>query len=458
MISTSLTSGRPIVSNTRLTIPDARLRELAARVLELARAAGATAAETEVSEGAGQTVTVRKGEVETLEYNKDKGVSVTVYLGQRRGHAATSDFSAEALARTVDKALAIARYTAEDACAGLADAELLARDYPDLELYHPWDLSVEEAIERARACESAALAVDARIVNSEGATVSTQESHFIYANTLGFMGGYPSSRHSVSCAVVAEEGGAMQRDYWYDSARAAEDMAPVETIGRRAGERTVRRLNARRIATRQCPVLFEAPVASSLIAHFVSAVSGGHLYRKSSFLLDSLGRQVFPAFVRIEERPHLKRGLASAPFDHEGVATHDRDVVSGGVVQGYFLGSYSARKLKMKSTGNAGGNHNLIVPSTGEDFDALLKKMGSGLLVTELLGHGLNMVTGDYSRGAAGFWVEDGAIAHPVEEITVAGNLQEMFMGIVAIGSDVERRGSRRVGSILIERMTVAGE
>ncbi|MDW8324665.1 MAG: metalloprotease PmbA [Burkholderiales bacterium] len=458
MISTSLTSGRPIVSNTRLTIPDARLRELAARVLELARAAGATAAETEVSEGAGQTVTVRKGEVETLEYNKDKGVSVTVYLGQRRGHAATSDFSAEALARTVDKALAIARYTAEDACAGLADAELLARDYPDLELYHPWDLSVEDAIERARACESAALAVDARIVNSEGATVSTQESHFIYANTLGFMGGYPSSRHSVSCAVVAEEGGAMQRDYWYDSARAAEDMAPVETIGRRAGERTVRRLNARRIATRQCPVLFEAPVASSLIAHFVSAVSGGHLYRKSSFLLDSLGRQVFPAFVRIEERPHLKRGLASAPFDHEGVATHDRDVVSGGVVQGYFLGSYSARKLKMKSTGNAGGNHNLIVPSTGEDFDALLKKMGSGLLVTELLGHGLNMVTGDYSRGAAGFWVEDGAIAHPVEEITVAGNLQEMFMGIVAIGSDVERRGSRRVGSILIERMTVAGE
>ncbi|MCX7674078.1 MAG: metalloprotease PmbA [Thiobacillaceae bacterium] len=458
MISTSLTSGRPIVSNTRLTIPDARLRELAARVLELARAAGATAAETEVSEGAGQTVTVRKGEVETLEYNKDKGVSVTVYLGQRRGHAATSDFSAEALARTVDKALAIARYTAEDACAGLADAELLAREYPDLELYHPWDLSVEDAIERARACESAALAVDARIVNSEGATVSTQESHFIYANTLGFMGGYPSSRHSVSCAVVAEEGGAMQRDYWYDSARAAEDMAPVETIGRRAGERTVRRLNARRIATRQCPVLFEAPVASSLIAHFVSAVSGGHLYRKSSFLLDSLGRQVFPAFVRIEERPHLKRGLASAPFDHEGVATHDRDVVSGGVVQGYFLGSYSARKLKMKSTGNAGGNHNLIVPSTGEDFDALLKKMGSGLLVTELLGHGLNMVTGDYSRGAAGFWVEDGAIAHPVEEITVAGNLQEMFMGIVAIGSDVERRGSRRVGSILIERMTVAGE
>lgn len=446
------------MSDTPFSYAPENLRALASRVLELAQAGGASAAETEVSEGSGQTVSVRKGEVETLEYNKDKGVSVTVYIGQRRGHAATSDFSDDALKRTVEKALVIARYTAEDDCAGLADADLLAREVPDLDLYHPWDLPVEQAIALARACEAAALAVDPRIRNSEGATVSTQVSQFVYANTLGFMGGYPSSRHSVSCAVIAEEGGAMQRDYWYDTARAAEDMAAVEAVGRKAGERTVRRLNARKLGTRQCPVLFEAPVASGLIASFVSAVSGGHLYRKSSFLLDSLGKQVFPAFVQIHERPFLPRGLASAPFDHEGVATHDRDVVRDGVVQGYFLGSYSARKLGMKSTGNAGGNHNLIIPSTGEDFEGLLKRMGTGLLVTELLGHGLNMVTGDYSRGAAGFWVEDGAIAYPVEEITVAGNLKEMFLGIQAIGSDVEVRGSRRVGSILIDRMTVAGE
>ncbi len=446
------------MSDTPFSYSIESLRALASRVLELAQSGGASAAEAEVSEGSGQTVTVRKGEVETLEYNKDKGVSVTVYIGQRRGHAATSDFSEDALRRTVEKALVIARYTAEDDCAGLADADLLAREVPDLDLYHPWDLPVEQAITLARACEAAALAVDARIRNSEGATVSTQASQFIYANTLGFMGGYPSTRHSVSCAVIAEEGGAMQRDYWYDTARAAEDMAAVEAVGRKAGSRTVRRLNARKLGTRQCPVLFEAPVASSLIASFVSAVSGGHLYRKSSFLLDSLGKQVFPAFVQIHERPFLPRGLASAPFDHEGVATHDRDVVRDGVVQGYFLGSYSARKLGMKSTGNAGGNHNLIIPSTGEDFDGLLKRMGTGLLVTELLGHGLNMVTGDYSRGAAGFWVEDGVIAYPVEEITVAGNLKDMFMGIQAIGSDVEVRGSRRVGSILIDRMTVAGE
>lgn len=446
------------MSETRFSSTAETLRALAARVLDLARAGGATAAETEVSEGFGQTVSVRKGEVETLEYNKDKGVSVTVYFGQRRGHASTSDFSEDALKRTVDKALAIARYTAEDDCAGLADPDLLARDPPDLDLYHPWDLAVEEVIELARACEAAALGVDARINNSEGATVSTQESQFIYANSLGFMGGYPSSRHTVSCAVIAEEGGAMQRDYWYDTARAAGDMAAAEAVGRRAGERTVRRLNSRKLTTRQCPVLFEAPIASGLIASFVSAVSGGHLYRKSSFLLDSLGRQVFPAFVQIQERPFLPRGLASAAFDHEGVATHDRDVVKDGVVQGYFLGSYSARKLGLKSTGNAGGNHNLIIPSTGEDFEGLLRKMGTGLLVTELLGHGVNMVTGDYSRGAAGFWVENGVIAYPVEEITIAGNLKEMFLGIQAIGSDVEVRGSRRVGSILIDRMTVAGE
>ncbi|MFZ5483587.1 MAG: metalloprotease PmbA [Pseudomonadota bacterium] len=446
------------MSDKRFSYTDGQLRELAARSLDLARRAGATAAEVEVSEGFGQSVNVRRAEIETIEFNKDKGVGVTVYLGQRRGHASTSDFSEDALGRTVEKALAIARYTAEDDCAGLADADLLAREIPDLDLHHPWAVDVEAAAELARACEAAALAVDPRINNSEGAGVSVQESQFIYANSLGFMGGYPASRHSVSCAVIAEdEQGGMQRDYWYTTARAAADLDPVDQVGRRAGERTVRRLDARKLDTRQCPVLFEAPVATGLIASFVSAVSGGHLYRKSSFLLDSLGTRVFPEFFQLQERPFIRKGLSSAPFDSEGVASQDRDVVKDGVVQGYFLSSYSARKLGMQSTGNAGGNHNLIVPSTGESFEALLRKMGTGLLVTELLGHGLNMVTGDYSRGVAGFWVEDGQLAYPVEEITVAGNLKDMFLGILAIGTDIEVRGSRQVGSILVDRMTVAG-
>lgn len=445
-------------SRTPFSFSREALQGLAARVIDLARAGGATAAEAEVSEGSGLSLGVRHGEVETIEHNRDKGIGVTVYLGRRRGHAATSDFSDDALARTVDKALSIARFTAEDDCAGLADPDLLAKDIPDLDLFHPWDVDVEGATDLARACEAAALAVDPRITNSEGASLSSQVSHFIYANSLGFSGGYPGSRQSLSCAVIAEQDGAMQRDYWYTTARAATDMDSPESVGRRAGERAARRLEGRKLATRQCPVLFEAPIATGLIASFVSAVSGGHLYRKSSFLLESLGMQVFPDFFQLLERPFLPRGLSSSPFDSEGVATRDRDVVRDGVVQGYFLGSYSARKLGMRSTGNAGGNHNLIVPSTGEDFAALLKKMDTGLLVTELLGQGLNMVTGDYSRGAAGFWVENGVIAHPVEEITVAGNLKDMFRGIVALGTDLETRGSRQVGSVLIDRMTVAGD
>jgi len=445
------------VSDKRFSYSRSALQELAAQVLDLAKAGGATAAETEVSEGFGQTISVRKGEVETIEYNKDKGVGVTVYIGHRRGHASTSDFSDDALKRSVDKALTIARFTAEDECAGLAEAELLAREVTDLDLHYPWDLAVDDAIDLARRCEAAAMDVDARISNSEGATSTTQQAQFIYANSLGFSNGYPTSRHSLSCAVIAEAKGAMQRDYWYTTARAATDMDPADAVGRRAGERTVRRLNGRKLDTRQCPVLFEAPIATGLIASFVSAVSGGHLYRKSSFLLDSLGSRIFPDFVQIQERPFIRKGLASAAFDSEGVATRERDVVKDGVVDGYFLSSYTARKLGMRTTGNAGGNHNLIVPPTAGDFDAMLKQLGTGLLVTELLGHGLNMVTGDYSRGAAGFWVENGEIAYPVEEITVAGNLKEMFQGIVSIGSDVETRGSRQVGSILIDLMTVAG-
>jgi PmbA protein len=446
------------VPGTAFSYPIEQLRKIAADVLEHARALGATAAETEVSEGFGQNVTVRRGEVETIEYNRDKGVGVTVYVGQQRGHASTSDFSPQAVRDTVQAALSIARFTAADDCAGLADPDLLARDVPDLDLYHPWELPVEQAIEQARACEAAALGVDPRITNSEGATVSTQQSHFIYANTLGFIDGYPSSRHSVTCSVIAGEGDEMQRDDWYAVARAAEDLEGVEQVGRRAGERCVRRLGARRLETMEVPVLFEAPVASGLLGHFVSAVSGGSLYRKASFLLDSLGQRIFAPHVQIHDLPDIRRGLASSPFDDEGVATRRRDVVRDGVLQGYFLGSYSARKLGMRSTGNAGGNHNLVVDSTGEDFPALLRSMGRGLLVTELLGMGVNQVTGDYSRGAAGFWVENGELAQPVQEITIAANLKDMFKGILAVGNDVVVRGSRQCGSILVDRMTVAGD
>ncbi|MGQ0524216.1 MAG: metalloprotease PmbA [Betaproteobacteria bacterium] len=443
--------------DTRFTHTLDKLKELASAVLSYAQERGASAAEAEVSEGFGQTVTVRQDEVETIEYNRDKGIGVTVYIGKQRGHASTSDFSSKAMRDTVDAALSIAGFTASDDCAGLADADLLARDTPDLDLWHPWDLPVERAITLAKACESAGYAVDPRISNSEGATVSTQESQFIYGNTLGFLAGYPSSRHGIWCSLIAGRNDAMQRDDWYETTRDPAELAAPETVGRRAGERAVQRLGARKIATTQVPVLFEAPIAASLLGHFVGAVSGGSLYRRSSFLLDSVGKQVFAANVRVRDLPHIAKGLASSAFDDEGVATQPRDIVSGGVVQGYFLGSYSARKLGLRSTGNAGGNHNLVLQDTGEDFSALLKKMDRGLLVTELMGQGVNNVTGDYSRGAAGYWVEGGVIAYPVQEITIAGNLKDMYRGIVAVGNDVVRRGSRQCGSILIGRMTVAG-
>ena len=359
---------------------------------------------------------------------------------------------------TADAALSIAKFTAEDEFAGLADEALLARDIPDLDLFHPWDLPVERAIELARACEQAAFAVDKRITNSEGATVSSQQSHFAYGNSLGFLAGYPTSRHWISCAVIAGKGDEMQRDDWYTSARDAAGLDSAEKVGATAGRRALARVGARKIATVQVPVLFEAPVAASLLGHFVSAVSGGSLYRKSSFLLDSLGKQVFAPFVEIVEDPLIVKGESSSPFDEEGVATHRRAVVEGGVVRGYFLSSYSARKLGMQTTGNAGGTHNLLMKDTGQDFNALLKQMGRGLLVTEMLGSGINMVTGDYSRGAAGYWVENGQIVHPVHEVTVAGNLKDMFTGIVAAGNDIIKRGGRQCGSILIDRMTVAGD
>ena len=441
---------------THFPVSTDALERIAQAVLDAAREGGATAAETEVSQAIGQGVTVRKGEVETITYNRDKGVGITVYVGTRRGHASSADFSDDSIRATVDKALTIARYTAEDPAAGLADPDRLAKTWPDLDLYHPWDLPVERAIAIARDAEAAALGVDPRISNSEGASVARGESEFVYANSAGFAGGYRSSRHHIDCSVIAEADGSMQRDYWYTAARAAEDLQSAEDVGRIAGERTVRRLGARQLGTVECPVLFEAPEAADLLGSFVHAVSGGSLYRRSSFLLDSLGTQVFAPIVSIREEPHLARARGSAPFDNEGVATSSRDIVVDGMLRGYFLGSYSARKLGMQSTANAGGAHNLVVPGT-EPLDALLRRMGRGLFVTEQLGQGVNPVTGDFSRGAAGFWVEDGAIAYPVEEITIAGNLRQMFRDIVALGDDIDRRGSRYIGSVLVAQMTIAG-
>jgi PmbA protein len=438
------------------------LESLVRAALERARRAGASGCDCDVSEGYGLSVTVRKGRPDTIEHNRDRSIGVTVYLGERprvrRGHASTSDFSSAALEQTVDAAAAIARHTAEDDCAGLPDAELLARARPDLDLFHPWDISTEEAVDLARRCEAAAFAVSKKIRNSEGATVSAQQTQFVFANSLGFVGGFAGSRHWLSCAVIAEDKGLMQRDDWYSASRVPGKLADARALGRYAGQRTAARLGARKIATCQAPVLFEAPVAVGLLGHFVSAVTGGNLYRKTTFLVDSLGKQVFSPLVSIDERPHERQGMASSAFDEEGVATLERPIVRDGVVEGYFLGSYAARKLGMKSTGNAGGHHNLVVRSDGPDFRGMLKTMRRGLLVTELLGQGVNPVTGDYSRGAAGYWVEGGEISFPVEEITIAGNLQQMFKQIASIGSDVLVRSGRSTGSILVENMTIAGE
>ncbi len=443
------------------TCTEEELRERARAVLERARRAGASGCDCDVSEGHGLSVSVRKGEPDTVEHNRDRSVGVSVYFGERprvrRGHASTSDFSRAALEQTVDAALAIARHTAEDDCAGLPDAERLAKKLPDLDLYHPWKLGTEEAIELARRCEKAAFGASRKIRNSEGASVSAQQSQFVFANSLGFMAGYPGSRHWLSCSVIAEEKGAMQRDDWFSASRVPSKLAEPQALGRYAGLRAAARLGARKIATCQAAVLYEAPVAIQLLGHFLSAVNGANLYRKTSFLVDSLGKQVFSPLVDLEERPFEPQGASSTPFDEEGVATRERHVVRKGVVEGYFLGSYSARKLGMHTTGNAGGHHNLVLRSEGPDFEGMLRELGRGLLVTELLGQGVNMVTGDYSRGAAGYWVEGGEIRFPVEEITIAGNLRDMYKGIRAIGSDVLTRSGRTTGSILIDRMTIAG-
>ena len=447
--------------SVQLSISQERLREVALQSLQIARSLGASAASCEASESSGLSVTTRKMVVETIEHTRDKGVGITAYIGRRRGHSSTSDFSASALREAVQKAYDIARFTAEDDAAGLPDEDALERSAPDLDLYHPWQIDTDAAIQIARRTEQAAFDVNPRIVNSEGANVYASCGHFVLANTLGFAAGYPYSRHSISVAPIARDRSGMQRDDWYSSARAPSQLARPEEIGRYAAQRALARLSARKLGTRHCPVLFEAPVACGLIGSFVQAASGGALYRKASFLVDSVGKPVFAAHISLLEDPFVARGLGSSPFDEEGVRGQRRDVVAGGVLNGYFLSSYSARKLGMKTTGNAGGAHNLQLRSAltraEDDFEAMLRKLGRGLLVTEMIGQGVNVVTGDYSRGASGFWVDGGKIAHPVEEITVAGNLREMFRAIAAVGADNVIRGGRITGSILIDRMTVGG-
>ena len=436
------------------------LQQIVTDSLDQARKLGATQAEADVSLQKGLTTTVRLGEVETVEYQRDRGMGITVYFGKRKGSASTADLSAKAVAETVEKACDIARYTAEDECAGLADPEELAREIPDLDLDHPWELPPELAVETARACEAAGRAVDSRITNSEGASVGSHRGVRVYGNSHGFLEGFASTSHSVSCVLLAQVGEDMQRDYWYSSARDARDLEAAESIGRKAGERAVQRLGARKIATQKARVLYAPEVARGLIGHFLGAVRGSSQYRKSSFLLGAAGQRVFPEFIALRERPHIRKALGSSPFDAEGVSTRDRDLVSDGTLQGYILGSYSARKLGLRTTGNAGGTHNLLVEAKGGGVpvETLLRQLGTGLLVTELMGQGVNGVTGDYSRGASGFWVENGVPTYPVHEITIAGNLKDMYQNIAAIGSDVDVRGGVRVGSILLNEMTVAGE
>ena len=445
-----------------------RFQQYVEDALSFARTLGASDAAAEVSEGVGLSVSVRKGEVENVERNRDKSMGITVYVGQRRGNASTSDFSRAAMEQTVRAAHDIARFTAEDPAAGLPETEDMALGQAalrDLDLFHPWAIDAEAAMQLALRCESAALAVDKRITNSEGAGVSAQQSHFFAGNSRGFGAGYASSRHSLSVAPIAstpgKRGDDMQRDAWYTSMRSAAEMAAPEAVGRYASERALSRLKSRKIKTCEVPVLFESTIAAGLLGAYVQATSGGALYRKSTFLLDSLGQQVLPEHIDIHEDPHVPRGKGSAPFDDEGVLTRARDVVKAGVVQGYFLSTYSARKLGMRTTGHAGGSQNLALTSrltaAGDNLEAMLKKLHRGLFVIELMGQGVNYVTGDYSRGAAGFWVENGRIQYPVHEITIAGNLRDMLKNIQAVGADAYTMGSKTTGSVLLERMKIAG-
>jgi PmbA protein len=434
------------------------LADLSQRLLEHCRARGATQAEVSCSEESGLNVNVRMGEVETVESTRDRGISVTVYFGQRKGSASTADLREESLASTVEQACAIARHTEDDSAAGLADAALMATDLREFDSWHPWPIDADRALDLALACEQAGRDSDSRIENSDGASLGTGESISVYANSHGFVGRERSTQHSLGCALIVGRGDAMQRDGWYSIGLSADDLESAATIGRKAAQRAVSRLEPRQIATGEYPVLFAAEMARSLIGHLLGAVSGGALYRRASFLVDSAGQKLFPDWFGIDELPFLSRGYRSASFDAEGVATRESALVKHGVLERYVLGSYSARKLGLVTTANAGGVHNLQVEANAGDFESMLQGMGRGLLVTELMGQGVNNVTGDYSRGAAGFWVDNGQIQYPVDGITIAGNLKSMFAAIEAVGSDVDPRSHVRTGSILVGRMTVAGE
>ncbi|MCJ1884926.1 metalloprotease PmbA [Pseudomonas sp. LA21] len=433
------------------------LREQVERIIAEASRQGASACEVAVSVEQGLSTSVRQGEVETVEFNRDQGFGITLYVGQRKGSASTSATGADAIRETVAAALAIARHASEDDCAGLADPALMARDLPDLDLYHGWSITPDQAIERALACEAAAFATDKRVTKADGTTLNTHQGCRVYGNSHGFIGGYASTRHSLSCVMIAEGQGQMQRDYWYDVNRRGDLLASAESIGRRAAERAASRLGARPVDTAEVPVLFAPEVAVGLFGHFLSAISGGSLYRKSSFLEGTLGQRLFPEWLTLDERPLLMGALGSASFDNDGLATYAKPFVEGGDLVSYILGTYSGRKLGMPSTANSGGVHNLFVSHGDEDQAALIRRMGRGLLVTELMGQGVNLVTGDYSRGAGGYWVENGEIQFPVQEVTIAANLRDLFRNIVAIGNDVEYRGNLHTGSVLVERMTVAG-
>lgn len=439
------------------SLGQAELEAVVSSALDEARARGADQAEVAVSHDIGLSATARLGDVEHLEYTNDRGIGITVYCGSRKGSASTSDISPEAISEAVGKACTFATFTAEDKHSGLADAERMASDIPDLQLDHPWALEATAAIEMAIACEAAALNYDKRITNSDGATVWTNRGARAYGNTHGFIGCFTKTGHGISCAVVGEADGDMQRDYFYSAARDPAELDAAEEIGEKAARRAVKRLGARKIATTKAPVLFTPELARGFIGHAMGAIAGGAQYRRSSFLLDAVGEKIFPDFIHVEERPHIPKGMASASYDAEGVATWDRDIVSGGVLQGYILSSYSARRLGLETTANAGGAQNLIVPGNAEDLESLLAEMGTGLLVEELIGHGINSVTGDYSRGAVGQWVENGEIQFPVHEVTIAGNLRDLYSRIVAVGRDQDRRGGIRCGSILVGGMTIAG-
>ena len=433
------------------------LQEQVEQIIAEAKRQGATACEVAVSLEQGLSTSVRQREVETVEFNRDQGFGITLYSGQRKGSASTSASGPEAIRETVAAALAIAKHTSEDESSGLADKALMAKDLKDFDLFHAWDITPEQAIELALTCEAAAFDADARIKNADGTTLSTHQGCRVYGNSHGFIGGYASTRHSLSCVMIAEANGQMQRDYWYDVSRQGELLADPVSIGQRAAQRAASRLGARPVPTCEVPVLFSAELAGGLFGSFLGAISGGNLYRKSSFLEGAIGQKLFPEWLTIDERPHLMRAMGSSAFDGDGLATYAKPFVENGELVSYVLGTYAGRKLGLPSTANSGGVHNLFVTHGDEDQAALLRRMGRGLLVTELMGHGLNMVTGDYSRGAAGFWVENGEIQFAVQEVTIAGNMRDMFKQIVAVGNDLELRSNIRTGSVLIERMTVAG-